>query len=206
MLKIYGQPRSRAFRVLWTAHELGLQYEHIPVTINVEGAQAKEPWYVAINPNARIPAIDDDGTVVWESAAINIYLARKYGQGKLWPATIAGEGNMLKWAFFVTNDIEPNMILVMQHRVMFPPEKRNPALADEAEKRLLPALGIVDAQLAKTACLAGETWGLADCVAATILYTLFAIKYDLAAFPHLAAWLKASVERPAAQAARKLRE
>lgn len=206
MLKIYGQARSRAFRVLWTANELGLQYEHIPVTINVEGAQAKEPWFAAINPNARVPAIDDDGTIVWESAAINLYLARKHGQGTLWPATIAEEGNMLKWVFFVTNDVEPNMVLVMQHRVAFPPEKRNPTVADDADKKMLPALKVIDAQLGRTPYLAARQWGLADCVAASILYTLFAIKYDLSAYPRLAAWLQASVQRPAALAARKLRE
>ena len=69
MLKLYGQYRSRAFRVAWLCKESGIPYEHIDVTANVEGAGCKDPEYVALNPNARVPTIDDDGFVLWESAA-----------------------------------------------------------------------------------------------------------------------------------------
>ena len=55
MLKIYGQPRSRAFRVLWLAKEANIPYEHIPVSIMADKLECKEPWYVELNPNARIP-------------------------------------------------------------------------------------------------------------------------------------------------------
>ena len=75
MLKIYGAPHSRAFRVIWLANEIGIPYEHIPVTFSVPNAQCKEPWYLALNPNGLVPAIDDDGFVMWETAAINLYLA-----------------------------------------------------------------------------------------------------------------------------------
>jgi hypothetical protein len=70
MLKIYGAPHSRAFRVIWLANEIGIPYEHIPVTFDPPNPQCKEPWYVALNPNGRVPSIDDDGFVMWESAAI----------------------------------------------------------------------------------------------------------------------------------------
>ena len=75
MLKILGAPHSRAFRVIWLANELGIPYEHIPVTFSVPNAQCKEPWYLALNPNGLVPAIDDGGFVMWETAAINLYLA-----------------------------------------------------------------------------------------------------------------------------------
>jgi glutathione S-transferase len=74
MLKIYGASHSRAFRVIWLANEIGIPYEHIPVSFSVPHAQCKEPWYIALNPNARVPTIDDDGFVMWEAAAINLYL------------------------------------------------------------------------------------------------------------------------------------
>ncbi len=76
MLKLYGQYRSRAFRVAWLCKESGIPYEHVNVTINVEGAQCKQPLYTALNPNARVPSIDDEGFVMWESGAINLYLAK----------------------------------------------------------------------------------------------------------------------------------
>ena len=205
MLKIYGQPRSRAFRVLWMAKEAGIAYEHIPVSIMVENAQCKEQWFVDLNPNARVPAIDDDGFVVWESAAINLYLAEKY-KSALFPATPQGRGRMLQWAFFTANDVEPPMITMFQNRVLFPPEKRNAALGDAAEAQLLGKLAILEHHLSKHAFFGGDTWDMADFMVASVVYTLTAIKYDLAKFPKLSAWLMASIERPAAKEARKLRE
>ena len=73
-LKIYGVPLSRAYRALWMANELGLDYENVPV--HFADGSAKTPEYLAVNSNGRIPAIDDNGFKLWESMAINLYLAR----------------------------------------------------------------------------------------------------------------------------------
>ena len=78
-LRIYGVARSRAFRVIWTAKELGLDYEHIPVEIGQDGA--RKPDYLAINPNGRLPTIDDGGFTLWESLAITLYFAKKHSTG-----------------------------------------------------------------------------------------------------------------------------
>ena len=205
MLKLYGQYRSRAFRVAWLCKESNIPYEHVNVTVNVEGATCKDPSYVALNPNARVPTIDDDGHVMWESAAINLYLAEKY-RSPLWPADVKGRGRMLQWAFFIANDVEPHMITVMQHRVMFPPEKRNAALADEADGRLQPRLKVLDNHLS-TRKFFGETqWDMADFMVASVCYSFFAMKYDLSKYPHFQKWLMASIERPKAKEARALRE
>jgi glutathione S-transferase len=205
MLKIYGQPRSRTFRVLWLAKEAGIEYEHIPVGITADNPQCKEPWYIALNFNARVPTIDDDGFVMWESAAINLYLAEKY-RSPLFPSTPQGRGRMLQWAFYVANDVEPPMITMFQNRVLFPPEKRDTALADSAEAQLVAKLKLLNEHLAKNAYFGGDTWDMADFMVASVLYTLAAIKYDLSRYPKLNAWLTASIERPAAKEARKLRE
>jgi glutathione S-transferase len=205
MLKLYGQYRSRAFRVAWLCKESGIPYEHVNVTINVEGASCKTPDYLKLNPNARVPTIDDDGLVMWESAAINLYLAEKY-RSPLWPSDMKGKSRMLQWAFFTSNDVEPNMVTVMQHRVMFPPEKRNAALADDADAKLQPRLKVLDDHLAKNKYFGGDTWNMADFMVASVCYSLTAIKYDLSKFPNLQKWLMASVERPKAKEARALRE
>ena len=205
MLKLYGQYRSRAFRVAWLCKESNIPYEHVNVTVNVDGATCKNPDYVRLNPNARVPTIDDDGVVLWESAAINLYLAEKY-RSPLWPSDLAGKGRVLQWAFFIANDVEPNMISVMQHRVMFPPEKRNAALADEADARLQPKLKVLDEHLAKHRYFGGEQWNLADFMVASVCYSFFAMKYDLAKYPNFQKWLTASLERPKAKEARALRE
>jgi glutathione S-transferase len=205
MLKLYGQYRSRAFRVAWLLKESSIPYEHVNVTINVEGATCKDPSYVALNPNARVPTIDDDGFVLWESAAINLYLAEKY-QSPLWPKDMKGKGRACQWAFFIANDVEPHMITVMQHRLMFAPEKRNPALADAADEKLQARLKVLDDFLRKNAFFDIDRWGLADFMVASVCYSFTVMKYDLSKFPHFQKWLMASIERPKAKEARALRE
>jgi len=205
MLKLYGQYRSRAFRVAWLCKESNIPYEHVNVTVNVEGATCKNPDYVKLNPNARVPTIDDDGCIMWESAAINLYLAEKY-RSPLWPSDLKGKGRMYQWAFFIANDVEANMILAMQHRVMFPPEKRNPAIADEADAKLQPRLKVLDDFLQKNAFFGGERWNMADFMIASVCYSFFIMKYDLGKYAHFQKWLTASIERPKAKEARALRE
>jgi glutathione S-transferase len=205
MLKLYGQYRSRAFRVAWLCKESSIPYEHVNVTIHVEGATCKDPEYVALNPNARVPTIDDDGFVMWESAAINLYLAEKY-KSPLWPADAKGKGRMNQWAFFIANDVEPHMITVMQHRVLFPPEKRNPAMAEGADGLLQPRLKVLNDFLSKNPCFGAGRWDMADFMVASVCYSFFAMKYDLSKYPAFQKWLTASIERPKAKEARALRE
>lgn len=205
MLKLYGQYRSRAFRVAWLLKESGIAYEHVNVTINVEGATCKDPKYVALNPNARVPTIDDDGFVMWESAAINLYLAEKY-QSPLWPRDMQGKGRVYQWAFFIANDVEPSMITLMQQRMMLPPEKRTPALADEAEAKLQPRLKILDDFLGKNRYFGGDKWDLADFMVASVTFSFTVFKYDLSKFPHFQRWLLASLDRPKAKEAIALRQ
>ena len=205
MLKIYGAPHSRAFRVIWLANELGIPYEHIPVTFDPPNPQCKEPWYVALNPNGRVPSIDDEGFVMWESAAINLYLAGKY-QNSLYSSKPQGRGRVLQWTFFVANDIEPAMITLFRNRVCFPPEQRSATLADQAEQTLRTKLAILERQLVQSPFFGGDKWDMADFMIASVLYVLTRLKLDLPDYPRLDAWLIASISRPAAQVARKLRE
>jgi glutathione S-transferase len=89
-LKIYGVARSRAFRILWMAKELGLDYEHVKVDFAT--GETQQPGFLALNPNGHIPVIDDDGFILWESMTINLYLAKKYGAGGLRPGSRARRG------------------------------------------------------------------------------------------------------------------
>jgi len=206
MLKLYGQYRSRAFRVAWLCKESNIPYEHHNVTIGAPDATAKAPWYTALNPNQRLPTIDDDGVVMWESAAINLYLAEKYGS-PLWPKDAAGKARMLQWAFYVANDVEQPMITLMRNRNLLPPEQRNARLADEAEQQLLPKMKVMEDCLAGNAFFSGKEWGMADFMVASVCYSMWFNKFPLLEkFPKFKAWLDASVHRPMAKEARLLRE
>jgi len=203
MLKLYGQYRSRAFRVTWLCKESNIPYEHVNVTINVEGATCKEPWYAALNPNKRVPTIDDDGFVMWESAAINFYLAEKY-KSPLWPSDVQGKARAYQWAFFIANDVEPPMITLQRHRHLLPPEQRNEKLG---RQQVLPKMQVLEDHLAKHGFFSGAAWGLADFMVASVCYSMWINKFPLLEkFPKFKAWLTASVERPAAKEARRLRE
>ena len=203
MIRLHGGPRSRAIRPLWLLEELGVPYECVKT--DFAAGATRTPEFLAINPNGHVPALEDGDVKIFESLAINLYLAEKY-KSALFPATPEGRGRMLQWAFFTANDVEPPMITMFQNRVLFPPEKRNAALGDAAEAQLLGKLAILEGHLSKHPHFGGDTWDMADFMVASVVYTLTAIKYNLAKFPKLSAWLMASIERPAAKEARKLRE
>ncbi len=102
-LTIYGTPRSRAMRVLWTAAELGLDYAHVPVT--VDDPWLKSPEFLTISPNGTIPAIVDDGFALAESMAINLYLTKRYGEGSLYPASLSGEADVWRWSLWAQGQL-----------------------------------------------------------------------------------------------------
>ncbi len=129
-LRIYGIARTRAFRALWIAEELGLDYEHLPIEIGGDGARA--PEFLAINPNGRLPVIVDDDFVLFESLAITLYLAKKHANGTLYPATLEGEAKAWQWSFWAIAEVDRGVNIWSLHAVRLPPAERDAALRDEA--------------------------------------------------------------------------
>ncbi len=194
-LTIYGIPQSRALRVLWLAKELGIDYKNVPIT-NTGGS--REPDFLKINPNGHIPAIDDDGLIMCESLAINLYLSKKYG-GDLQPKNIADEGRALQWSFWAVTEAEgPALTLLMK--------RMNPATPDSevaaANTKLGAALKVLDSALAGKEYLLGSGFSIADLNVAAVLAWLQMAKFDLGAVPNVGAWLARCLGRPAFAAAR----
>ena len=198
-LRIYGIARTRAFRALWIARELGLDYEHIPVEIGSAGARQAE--YLAINPNGRLPAIDDGGFVLWESLAITLYLAKKHG--RLYPATLEGEAKAWQWSLWAVQEVDRGVNIWSLHAVRLPPEDRDAARRDEALHVLADPFKVLDAALADRPWLLGDEFTVADLNVAAVISR--AIEMDLSATPRLADWLRRCLDRPAARAAQRLR-
>lgn len=202
-LKIYGVPRSRAIRTLWMATELGVAYEHVPVAVGPEGSRT--PAFLAINPNGHVPAIDDDGVVIWESLAINLYLAKKYG-GSLAPANLAEDGQMTMWTLWAVTEAEPHCAAAMYNTLMLPEPDRNPTLVAAALVALVAPLAVLEAALAKGGgYLIGGRFTVADLNLATVLFYLRGNPEALADKPAIRAWYAACFARPAAKAAMALR-
>jgi glutathione S-transferase len=201
-LRIYGIARTRAFRALWVAKELGLDYEHLPIEIGEAGARA--PEFLAINPNGRLPVIVDDGFVLFESLAITLYLAKKHSPGKLYPATLQNEAKTWQWSFWAISEVDRGVNIWSLHAVRLPPADRDPQKLAEALKVIAGPFRVLDAALAERPYLLGDEFTVADLNVAAVISR--AIDMDLTATPRLGAWLKRCLERPAAVAARRLRE
>jgi glutathione S-transferase len=200
-LRIYGVARTRAFRAIWMAKELGLDYEHVPIETGPAGA--RKPEYLAVNPNGRLPAIEDDDFVLWESQAITLYLAKKHSLGRLYPATLEGEAKAWQWSLWAANEVERAVNIYSLHAVRLPPEDRDPKTLAQAVAILAPPFRVLDGALAGSPYLLGNDFTVADLNVAAV--TSRAIGMDLATMPRLADWLRRCHDRPAARAAVKLR-
>lgn len=108
-MKLYWCPRTRASRIVWILEELGAEYERI--TIDIRDPESRNnPEFLAASPLGKVPALEDDGVRVADSAAICLYLADRYGPGRLAPAADdADRGRFLFWMFFAPGAIEPAM-------------------------------------------------------------------------------------------------
>ncbi len=201
-LKIYGVARSRTARVLWMAAELGLDYEHVKVDFAT--GETRSPAHLALNPNGHIPVIDDNGLILWESMAINLYLAKQYGAGKLYPSGLEDEARAWQWSFWGMTEVERPLLTALMNRAFYPEAQRDAAAADMAEKTLAQPLGVLDATLGRSANLLGANFSVADLNVASIFAWARPAQIDMSAFPKTAEWLKNCAERPAARAARQL--
>jgi glutathione S-transferase len=201
-LRIYGVARTRAFRAIWMAKELGLDYEHVPIEIGPAGA--RKPEYLAVNPNGRLPAIEDDGFVLWESQAITLYLAKKHSTGTLYPATLEGEAKAWQWSLWAANEVERAVNIWSLHAIRLPPEDRDPEKLADALAVVSAPFRVLDGAIGDNAHLLGDDFTVADLNVAAVISR--AVDMDLSATPRLAQWLRHCLDRPAALAARRLRE
>jgi glutathione S-transferase len=200
-LRIYGIARTRAFRALWMANELGLNYEHMPIEIGTSGARS--PEFLAINPNGRLPFIVDDGFVLFESLAITLYLAKKHSNGKLYPGTLEGEAAAWQWSLWAVTEVDRGVNIWSLHAVRLPPAERDAARRNEALKVLTEPFKVLDAAVTQQQYLLGAYFTVADLNVAAVVSR--AIDMDLSAVPHLESWLRRCLERPAARRALALK-
>ena len=208
MLKIYGVYRSRASRNIWLCNEMGVPYEQVPVMqvyrlANPDASgvlHTRSPSFVKMNPSAQIPAIDDDGFVLTESLAINMYLARKHG-GPLAPANVREEGETLKWTLWAAAEVELQAITVLYNRVGKPPAERDEAAALAAIDALKPKLAVLDAHFAANGShVVGKRFTVADINVAEVVRYAAAAPEVFTGAPRVKSWLDACHARQGFQA------
>ena len=205
MLTIHGVYRSRASRNLWLATELGIPFKQVPVMQRYRLADAtaaegivhtKSPEFLKVNPNGHVPSMQDDGLVLHESLAINLYLAKKHG-GPLAPANLAEDALMTMWALWAATEVESHALTVLTHRVGKPPVERDRKLADAAVEALRAPFAVLDKHLATSGYIVAERFTVADLNTAEVIRYAMPAPELFEAAPRVRAWLAACQDRPA---------
>ena len=198
MLKIWGRPNSvNVQKAMWTIAELGLEHEH--ALAGGEFGQNDQDWYLAMNPNGRVPVIDDDGFVLWESNAIVRYLAEKHGTGTLLPDTVVDRALANQWMDWQQTVLIPAMTPIFMGLVRTAPEDRDMAAIDESAKETARVLGLVDAWLEGRDHMVGERFTIADIPVGAATYRWYGLDVAHPDYPRLRAWYQRLSERAAYQ-------
>ncbi|HIK55622.1 MAG TPA: glutathione S-transferase family protein [Synechococcales cyanobacterium M55_K2018_004] len=180
MLKLYGGARSRAAIVQWYLEEAAIPYEF--VLLDMQAGEHRQPEFLAINPMGKVPAIVDGDFILWESGAILLYLAEKYGHDV---PTLEARAHAAQWILFANATLGPAV--------------GNEAIRDRELPRLLAPL---DQRLSDLPFLLGDHFTVADvAVGALLAYLPLMFQVSYADYPAITAYLQRLSERPAFQKA-----
>ncbi len=195
MIRVWGRRNSiNVQKVMWTIAELGLDHERI----DAGGAFGKldTPEYGRLNPNRKIPVIEDGAVVVWESNAIVRYLAAAYGAGRLWPQEPAARAEADRWMDWQLTELSPLMHPIFWGLVRTPAERRDMAAITEAAAAIGPVWRILDEHLAGRRFVGGDRLTMGDIPVGCAYWRYRNLDVEKPALPHLEAWFARLEERP----------
>jgi GSH-dependent disulfide-bond oxidoreductase len=194
-MKLYTAATPNGWKVSIALEEMGLPYE--VRVIDFAKLEQKADWYVKLNPNGRIPTLDDDGFVMFESGAILIYLAEK--TGKFLPRDVQGRSRVLQWLMFQMSGIGPMMGQANVFYRYFP-EKIQSAI-ERYQREVTRLFGVLDLQLMSHEYIAGD-YSIADMALWPWVSGYEWSGVSVGEFPSLQRWLALVGARPAVQAGR----
>ncbi len=194
MLKIYGTLSSRATRCLWMLEEMGQPYELVEKSAHPDDLQTAE--YLRLNPNARIPTLVDGDLVVWESLAINLYLAQKY-EGPMHSGSPEVQAQATQWSIWATLELETLAMDLLHHRALLAELAREASHAERDELLLQKPLGVLNGALVGREYLLGNDFTVADLNLAAILRWAKVAGLDFSSVPEVERWLDVCFARPA---------
>jgi glutathione S-transferase len=198
MLKIWGRTNSiNVMKVLWCADELGLDYERIDA--GMAHGVVGEDWYAAMNPNRRVPTIDDDGLVLWESNAIVRYLAAKHDGGGLWPSDPSARAVGDKWMDWQLSTLMEDMGYLFWGLVRKAPDKQDPERLAQAARNLGAIWAMLDTALAGRDYVAGSSLSVGDIPVGCFVWRWSNLPIERPQLPNLEAWHERLKARPAFQ-------
>ncbi len=202
MLKLLGRPTSINVRkVRWLCGELGVPFDNEPW--GGEGYDLKDPAFVALNPNAKVPVLVDDAFVLWESNAICRYLAAREGRDDLLPRTPAARALVEQWMDWQTTDLNAAWRYAFLALVRDSPAHRDPAAVAASVDEWNRHMRMLDARLASTgAFVTGPTFTLADLVLGVATHRWLKSPITRAHLPAVAQWFDRLRQRAAFAAER----
>lgn len=171
MIKLYGTPPTRALRAMWLLNELDLPHEIAPIDLGA--GEQLTPEFLALNPAAKLPVLVDGDTVISESAAIQLYLADKYGDrfpgGGLIPATAEDRGRMYHWLFFLMTEIEAPLWRIALHNFIYEAGDQSATEPELAKRDALRMIAVLEQHMQGRDYLVGDAPTVADFNAAFTL-------------------------------------
>ncbi|NLA75021.1 MAG: glutathione S-transferase family protein [Deltaproteobacteria bacterium] len=193
MIKIYGAKMGSAFRCHVLMLEMGIQYEEVKVDLG-KGDQFK-PEYLRLNPNGKIPCIVDNDFVLWESMAINKYIATKYNSDLLGKSI---EENALidQWSYWSILEVQANLYSIAFQKFWASEADRDEKAIKKAMDDLPKALKILDNQLEGKEYILGNRFTLADINVATCVMAADFAQYDYSAHKNITRWIAKLNKRP----------
>ncbi len=196
-LTFYFAPMSTASTVHWSLEELGVPYE--AVKVDLSDAADKQRKLGPVNPNLKVPVLVHDGTPIFESAAIQIYLGETFGVDKgLYPASGPKRAEALKWLVWANVNLA-EVVSRWQRNVSkhFPAEAQNAAAGRDARSELDQLIGVFEKELAEKSYVLGESVSLVDFHMASLFQWIGFLDVSLAKFPNTKAWSERCSVRPA---------
>jgi len=200
MLKVWGRKTSvNVQKVMWAVGELGLAHQRFDY--GGEFGKLDTPEYIQLNPNRRVPTIDDHGFVLWESNAIVRHLGQRYGRGTLSPAdeqTFAKSDAWMDWAL---STLYPDIISTcFIQLVRTPADERDDEVVEAAARRIGEKLAILNRQLTQRPYIMGEHLTIADIAVGAQMYRYFNLPVERPPLANVEVWYKRLTQRPAYQA------
>lgn len=192
MLKIWGRPDSTPTqRVMWICRELGVAYEMSLVGGPHGGLDT--PEYLEKNPNRQVPAVEVDGTVLWESNTIVRYIAARYGGQRLWISDPLARANAEKWMDWGLSVAVPAM--VPSYMAIIRGGDRS--MIASSVKKSAAAWRVAESGLSDgRAYLAGDTFSVADISLGPLVYRYLKLDIERPSLPRVEAWYERLTERP----------
>lgn len=191
MIKLYGSVRGSAARCLWMLEEIGVEYEQ--VELNMKEKEQKQEWYLKLNPNGKVPTMVDGEFVLWESYAINTYLAEKY-KPEFLGASLEEKALVNQWSYWALIHLQKYFEITLYFNLFQVGTKEN---AEKAKIDVVPFITILEKYLEGKEYIVGNTFTLADLNVATVIHMGFGVQFDFSNFTNILRWTESLKNRPA---------